>query len=48
MILVERYFGKSNDITLNEQELKEMIRDNPAGQEREQTPLILIRRKNKK
>ncbi len=45
MILGERYFGKSRDITLKDEELKEIIKDNPAGQEREQTPLILIRRK---
>ena len=37
--------GKSSDITLQDEELKGIIKDNPAGQEREQTPLILIRRK---
>ena len=37
--------GKSKDISLSNNELKEIIRDNPAGQEREQTPLILIRKK---
>lgn len=37
--------GKSVDITIKEEYLKEMIRDNPAGQGREQTPLILIRKK---
>ena len=26
--------------------LKEIIKDNPAGQEREQTPLVLIKKKN--
>ncbi len=37
--------GKSVDIELNDDELKEIIKDNPAGQGRELTPLILIRRK---
>lgn len=37
--------GKSKDILLSDEELKEIIRDNPAGQEREQTPLVLIRKK---
>ncbi len=45
MILEERYFGKSSDITLKDEELKEFIKDNPAGQERQQTPFILIRKK---
>ena len=36
--------GKSSDINLTNQELKEIIRDNPAGQEREQTPFVLIRK----
>lgn len=40
--------GKSSDITLSEIELKEMIKDNPAGQDRQLTPLILIRRKMQK
>ena len=37
--------GKSQDIELTDEELKEIIKDNPAGQERELTPLVLIRRK---
>lgn len=37
--------GKSKDINLSDEELKEIIKDNPAGQENELTPLILIRRK---
>ena len=37
--------GKSRDIKLSERELKAIIKDNPAGQENEQTPLVLIRRK---
>ena len=43
--LGQEILGKSNDIILNYQELKELIRDNPAGQGKEQTPIILIRRK---
>lgn len=35
--------GKSNDITYTESELKAMIRDNPAGQSAQQTPMILAR-----
>ena len=41
----EKYCGKSEDITLSNNELKEIIRDNPAGQGKETTPFILIRRK---
>lgn len=37
--------GKSDDISFNEEELKQLIRDNPAGQGKEQTPFILIRKK---
>lgn len=37
--------GKSNDIKISDEILKEIIKDNPAGQGRELTPLILIRRK---
>lgn len=35
--------GKSNDITCTEGELKAIIRDNPAGQSAQQTPMILAR-----
>lgn len=35
--------GKSNDIIYTESELKAMIRDNPAGQSAQQTPMILAR-----
>lgn len=45
MISEEKFYGKSNDISISNKELKEIIKDNPAGQEREQTPLILIRKK---
>ena len=37
--------GKSSDINLNNATLREIIKDNPAGQERELTPLVLIREK---
>lgn len=37
--------GKSNSIKLSMDELKSIIRDNPAGQEKELTPFILIRKK---
>lgn len=45
--LGQEVLGYSSDITLAEKELKELIRDNPAGQGKELTPIILIRRKNK-
>ena len=35
--------GKASSITLDEETLKALIRDNPAGQSRELTPFILIR-----
>ena len=44
--LGQEILGKSDDITLNYNELKELIKDNPAGQGKEQTPIILIRKKN--
>lgn len=43
----QEILGKSSDINLSDEELRKIIRDNPAGQERELTPLILIRKKNK-
>jgi len=43
----QEILGKSSDINLSDEELKKLIRDNPAGQERELTPLILIRKKNR-
>lgn len=42
----QEILGKSSNIEMNNDELKLLIRDNPAGQERELTPLVLIRRKS--
>lgn len=41
----QEILGKSDDIHLNNEILKQMIKDNPAGQRQERTPLILIRKK---
>lgn len=43
--LGQEILGKSDDITLSEEDLKKLIRDNPTGQGKQQTPLILIRKK---
>ena len=43
--LGQELLGYSDDITLSEEELKELIKDNPSGQGKELTPLILIRKK---
>lgn len=43
--LGQEILGCSSDITLSEKQLKQMIRDNPSGQGKELTPLILIREK---
>lgn len=43
--LGQEILGKSDDIVLSNKELKEIIRDNPAGQGKQQTPIILIRKK---
>ena len=43
--LGQELLGYSNDITLTKEELKELIKDNPSGQGKELTPLILIRKK---
>lgn len=40
--------GKSNDIKLEDSTLAQMIKDNPAGQGKEQTPIILIRKREEK
>ena len=42
--LGQEILGVSDDLTGQENELKQMIKDNPAGQNREYTPLILIRK----
>lgn len=38
--------GKSDDIRIKDEILREMIKDNPAGQGKQMTPLILIRKKS--
>jgi hypothetical protein len=38
--------GKSDDIKLSDAELEEIVKDNPAGQEDQCTPFILIRKSN--
>ena len=43
--LGQEILGKSDDIKLGDKTLKQMIRDNPAGQGQQRTPLILIRKK---
>ncbi len=45
--LGQEILGKSADIRLSDKVLKQMIRDNPAGQNQQRTPLILIRRAEK-
>ncbi len=37
--------GKADDISIEDSVLAQMIRDNPAGQSQQRTPLILIRKK---
>ena len=43
--LGQEILGKSDDITLAEEDLKKLISDNPTGQGKQQTPFILIRKK---
>lgn len=43
--LGQEILGHSDDIELSEEELKGFIKDNPSGQGKELTPLILIRKK---
>ena len=43
--LGQEVLGCSSDITLTQEELKELIKDNPSGQGKELTPIILIREK---
>lgn len=40
----QEILGKSSDITLSDEQLIEIIKDNPAGQGKECTPFILIRK----
>ena len=44
-ILISLNKQNSSDITLSEEELKGLIKDNPSGQGKELTPIILIREK---
>ena len=37
--------GKCSAVTLTDEQLCEIVRDNPAGQEGQCTPFILIRKK---
>ena len=41
----QEILGKSEDILLSEKMLKMLIKDNPAGQGKQRTPLVLIRKK---
>lgn len=43
--LGQEILGKSSDIEYTEEQLKSMIKDNPAGQGKQLTPIILIRKK---
>jgi hypothetical protein len=40
----QEILGKSDDISYSDETLRQMIRDNPAGQGRQRTPIILIRK----
>ena len=44
--LGQEVLGYSSDIQLTKDELKGLIKDNPSGQGKELTPIILIRKKN--
>ena len=43
--LGQEVLGHSSDIKLSDEELKGLIKDNPSGQGKELTPIILIREK---
>lgn len=43
--LGQEILGHSSDIQLSDEELKQLIKDNPSGQGHELTPIILIRKK---
>ena len=44
--LGQEILGKSDDLNQEDKTLKRMVRDNPAGQGQQRTPLILIRKKS--
>lgn len=44
--LGQEILGKSDDVKLGDKVLKQMIKDNPAGQGQQRTPIVLIRKKN--
>lgn len=46
--LGQEILGKSDGIHMSKEELKGLIKDNPAGQGKERTPIILIREKKEK
>jgi len=46
--LGQEILGKSDGIHMNHEELRGLIKDNPAGQGKERTPIILIREKKEK
>lgn len=43
--LGQEILGKGSSVELNDEQLIELIKDNPAGQSTQQTPFILIRKK---
>lgn len=43
----QEILGRSDDILFTEDNLKALIKDNPAGQGKQQTPFVLIRKKQK-
>lgn len=43
--LGQEILGKSEDVDWDDETLKQLIRDNPAGQGQQKTPIILIRKK---
>ena len=43
--LGQEILGHSSDITLSNEELRQLIRDNPCGQGKQFTPIVLIRKK---
>ena len=43
--LTRDILGKGDQVTLTDEQLCEIIRDNPAGQDDQCTPFILIRKK---